>query len=395
MNKAAMLTVLLLAANTAGAASYQDGVSYRQQSNFSAAASAFRDVVSKEPSNLLALEQLATMEGWLNQFDAAIVVWQQYIALAPASVTGHMGLARVLYWKGEHDKALQSLDLALKQEANNAEILTLKGDVLLADNRSVEARRVYLQAQALKGGDVELEKKIARAIVPALWRIDAGVIADRYSATRGAENSMYTQLGYKTSATTTVFARIDRGYSFREVDYGLSVGGYIQPLSWLALNAEVGTTPDEADFRAKTTALLNGELLMNPLIQPLLGLKYARYTVGATTGAVTTITPGVRVNIAPASVELRYSASDNVDNSKTHVVQAKITVEREGYTPYIVYSSGKEALPPLALADVRVTGIGSVFDLSPVWSVRVDISQEKRKHSYDHDAFGLGLAYRF
>ena len=47
MNKAAMLTVLLLAANTAGAASYQEGVSYRQQSNFSAAASAFRDVVSK------------------------------------------------------------------------------------------------------------------------------------------------------------------------------------------------------------------------------------------------------------------------------------------------------------------------------------------------------------
>lgn len=395
MNKTGLLAMLLLAANTAYAATYEEGVAYRQQGNLTAAASAFRDVVNKEPSNLLALEQLATMEGWLNHFDAAIVVWRQYIAVAPTSATGRMGLARVLYWQGKREEALQELDLALKSESNDAEILTLKGDVLLADNRPTEARRVYLQAQALKGSDVELEQKIARAIAPALWRIDAGVIADRYSRARGAENSMYSQLGYKTSATTTVYARIDRGYSFREVDYGLTVGGYMQPTSWLALNAELGTTPDEADFRAKNTALLNSEWLLTPYLQPLLGVKYARYTIGATTGSVTTITPGVRVNIAPATIELRYSSSDNVDNNTTHVAQAKLSVAREGYTPYIIYSTGKETLPPLALANVRVMGVGSVFDLNTLWSVRVDLSRENRKHSYVHDAFGLGLAYRF
>lgn len=395
MNKIVMLVSLLLAANATWANSYEDGVLYRQQGNFSAAATAFRSLIKQEPKNLLALEQLATMESWQNNFEASISVWRQYIAIAPESATGYRGLARVLYWQGNTTTSLQELELALQREPNHIETLILQGDVLLADGRPAAARQIYLQAQALKGSDAELQQKISRAVAPKLWRLDTGLIADHYSRNRGAENNLYAQLGYKATETSTLYARVDRGYSFREVDYGLSIGGYFKPTDQLVLHTELGITPDETDFRAKKSALVNSEWLLSPYLHPLLGLKYARYTVGSTTGAVKTITPGLRVNIAPASVELRYSDNDNVDSTNTQIVQAKINIEREGYNPYILYSSGKEALPPLLAAEVRVIGVGSVFDLNPLWSVRIDVSREKRKDAYVHDALGVGMSYRF
>ena len=394
-NQKTLLIALLVSANATWANSYEDGVLYRQQNNFSAAASAFRSVVKQEPKNLLALEQLATMESWQNNYDASISVWRQYTAIAPESATGYRGLARVLYWQGNKTAALQELEKALQREPNHIETLVLQGDVLLADGRPAEARRVYLQAQTLKGSDAELEQKISRAVAPALWRLDTGVIADHYSRTRGAENSLYAQVGYKASKTSTVYARVDRGYSFREVDYGISVGGYFKPTDQLVLQTEFGITPDETDFRAKTSALINSEWLLNPHFQPLLGLKYARYTVAGTSGAVKTLTPGLRVNIVPASIELRHSTTENVDSTKTQIVQAKVNIERGGYTPYILYSSGKEALPPLLAAKVSLVGIGSVFNLNPLWSVRVDFSQERRKKAYVHDALGVGISYHF
>ena len=395
MTQKMILIALLVSANATWANSYEEGASYRQQGNFSAAANAFRSVIKQEPKNLLALEQLATMESWQNNFDASISVWRQYIEVAPEAATGHRGLARVLYWQGKHEAALQALVAALKKEPNHADTLILQGDILLADARPAEARQTYLQAQAIKGVDTELTQKISRAIAPTQWRLDTGLIADHYSRTRGAENSMYAQLSYKHNKNSTLYARIDRGYSFREVDYGLSAGGYFQPIPKLALHAEINATPDQVDFRAKTTALMNSEWLLNPHLQPLLGLKYARYTTGTKTGEVKTITPGLRVNIAPTSIELRYSTSDNIDRTKTHIAQAKINIERDGYSPYILYASGKEALPPLLIAKVDIIGVGSVFNINPLWSVRVDYSQEKRQFAYIHDSLGVGMSYRF
>jgi YaiO family outer membrane protein len=336
------------------------------------------------------------MESWQNNFDRSITVWQQYISLAPEATTGHIGLARVLYWQGKHEAALQALAIALKKEPNYADTLILQGDILLADGRTAQARQTYLQAQAIKGVDTELTQKISRAIAPTQWRLDTGIIADHYSRTRGTENSMYAQLSYKHTKNSTLYARIDRGYSFREVDYGLSAGGYFLPTPTLALHTEVGTTLDSANFKAKTTGFVNAEWLLNAYVQPLLGLKYAHYnTVGTATGSVKTITSGVRVNFAPASLELRYNTSDNIDKTKTHISQAKLTIEREGYTPYILYASGKEALPPLLVAKVDIIGVGSVFNINPLWSVRVDYSQEKRQFAYTHDALGVGMSYKF
>lgn len=386
------LLPLMFLATAAHAASYDDGLRYKREQKLEQAAAAFTDVVSRDPGNLLALEQLAIVQGWLNRYDASVASWRKAIALAPKKPDYHVGLARVLYWKKDRAEALRELEIALKLAPRDADALILKGDVLMADGRPSEARAAYVQAQTLRGGDDEaLERKIAGAVAPKSWRLDAGYIADSYDAVRNNENSSYLQLGYALSPATTIYARLDRYFSFEAVDGGVSIGGYFLTAPWLLLNAEIGTTPGTVDFRSDETATLNAEILLDGPVQPLLGVRFLRYEQGD----VTTVTPGLRLLFAPATLELRYGYSNNTDDSKTGVVQARLSFDLDRYAPYLAYASGEEALPPLAKADITVLGAGCVFNLSPSWGARLDYSREDRKDTYIHDAVGVGLTYKF
>lgn len=392
-----LFAALFIFSTATAAASYEDGLRYKQEEKFTEAAAAFSDVLTREPDHVKALQQLATVQGWLNRYDASIATWRRLLALAPREAAAHVGLARVLYWKGERAEALRELDSALSLKPGDTDTLILKGDVLLADGQAGAARTVYLEARALRGADAELDKKIERAMLPKLWRLDAGYIADDYSSVRGSEDSSYAQLGYAVSANTSLYLHFDRINSFGAVDQGVSVGGYFRVAPWLLLNAEAGTTPDKPDFRSKSNAVLNAEFLLDGPVQPLLGLRYLRYDASAfsTGGKVTTVTPGLRLLAGSASIELRYGYSDNLDGSKTGVFQSKLSLERENYSPYLAYAAGEEALPPQAKADVQVVGAGCVFNLSPSWGARVDLTHENRKNTYTHNALGLGLTYRF
>ena len=394
-----LLCVLLLAlaAGAASAATYEDGLRLMREQKTAEAAAAFSEVVQREPRNVQALEKLATVQGWLNRFDDSIASWRRVVALAPRKPDGHVGLARVLYWKGERAESLRELDAALNLAPRDADALMLKGDVLMADRRPGEARAAYLQTQALSPNNAELQKKLANAVAPLPWRLDAGIIGDRYSSGRGSENESYVQLGYSFSPETTAYVHFDRMKNFGEVDLGLSAGGYFLPAKWLLLNAEYGVTPDTANFRAKSIAVLNSEFLLEGAVQPLLGVRYMHYnaTVFSAGGNVTTITPGLRLLAAPAVIEARYGYSNNIDKSKTGVTQLRASFDLENCTPYVAFFTGREALPPLAKADIRVFVVGSVFNLSPNWGARVDLTHENRKNTYTHNALGVGLTYRF
>ena len=160
----------------------------------------------------------------------------------------------------------------------------------------------------------------------------------------------------------------------------------------LLLNLEDGTTLGTADFRPDTQFQVNAELLLDGLLQPLLGYRYFDYR----NGKVTTITPGLRLAFARAAVEARYGITDNIDGSSTGVFVARLTLPlQQGYTPYIAFTQGKEALPPQAKASITVLGAGVVIDLTPAWGVRADYTYEDRSNSYQHHAIGAGLTYRF
>lgn len=385
----------LLLGQPALAATYEDGLRLKQEQKLEAAAVAFRDVLQREPDDTRALEQLAIVQSWLNRYDDAIAAWHRLLALTPDAVEARIGLARVLYWKGERQSALRELDVALGSEPENVDALILEGDVLMADGQQRGARAAYLHAQARAPGDAEIAKKIDRAVVPKAWRFDIGTIADDYSRERDIEGSAYAQLGYQPSPGATWYLRGDRYDNFGAIDTGLSTGGYFRIAPWLLLHAEAGLTLGEADFRLEKQAILNGEFLFDGPVQPLLGYRYSRYEQTGNQGDVTTITPGVRLVGTGWNVELRYARSENLDDSTTSVSQAKLSLERERFTAYLLGADGEEATPPLAVAQIRVIAIGAAFKLNETLGVRVDFAHEDRKEVYIHNALGVGVSYRF
>lgn len=384
--------MLLSASAAAHAASYEDGLRLKGQQQLASAASVFAEVAAREPGNALAREQLAIVLGWQGRFDESIAAWQQAIALAPSKPDYPLGLARVSYWKGDLPAALLAIEQALRLQPVNADAMKLKGDILLAEQRPADARLAYLEAQRFNPLDTELPKKIERAVEPLRWRLDAGFTYDDYDSARGAENSRFVQLGRQVGRNGDVlYARYDGYDNFGSIDNGITIGAYWLPHRKLLLNLEAGRTLGAADFRPETQLQVNGELLLDSIVQPLLGLRYFKYD----NGTVTTITPGLRLSLPGAIAEARYGITDNIDGSSTGVFAARLTLPREGYTPYLAFTTGKEALPPQAKASITVLGAGVVVDLNTAWGLRADYSYEDRKGIYKHHAVGAGLTYRF
>ena len=397
-------TVLLMLANSAWAdTNFDNGMRLKQQEKFAEAAAAFRQTLNSEPQNAQAWQQLATVEAWLNHFDLSVAAWRSVLKITPNQASAHVGLARVLYWQGKHADALREVDAGIALEAPKAEVLVLKGDILLAMGNRTSARASYLQAQALAKGDADIAKKIARTDEPKKWRLDAGYLADQFSAIRGNESSAYVQLGNQISADTSLYLRAERYNSFNSVDSGLSAGGYFRLAPTYLLNAEVGFNVDKANFRPKQMLVLNSEFLIAGPVQPLLGLRYMHYDdavrAGSTDtivgGDVTTITPGVRISMPSSSLELRYGYSQNLDQSKTGVFQAKLNFERDAFTPYLVFASGEEALPPQSKAKIKVFGAGVVWNMNSEWGARIDLTHEDRTGFYKHNTIGLGFSRHF
>lgn len=396
--------VLLTLANAAWAeSSFDTGMRLKQQEKFAEAAVAFRQTVNSEPQNAQAWQQLATVEAWLNHFDLSVAAWRSVLKITPNQASAHVGLARVLYWQAKYPEASREIDAAIVLEAPKAEVLVLKGDVLLAAGNRAQAREIYQQAQTLAQGDSEIAKKISRTEEPKNWRLDAGYLADQFSAIRGKESSAYLQLGNQVSADTSLYLRADRYNSFNNLDTGLTGGGYFRVAPWYLLNAELGFNVDTANFRPKQMLVVNSEFLVAGSVQPLLGLRYMHYDDATHAGSasivaggdVTTITPGLRILLPSSSLELRYGYSQNLDHSKTAVFQAKLNFEQDAFTPYLVFASGEEALPPLSKAEIKVFGAGVVWNMNSEWGARIDLTHEDRSGFYKHNTIGLGFSRHF
>lgn len=391
-SRTAVALCLALLATQSQAATYEDGLRLKSQQQLASAVQVFAEVAAREPKNVLVREQLAVLLGWQNRFDESVKAWREAIALSPNRADYHMGLARVLFWKGDRAESLRAIDSVLRLEPGNADAYKLKGDVLLAEEEPLAARAAFQQAQQLNPADAELATRISRTALPRLWRLDAGFTYDHYDNARGSENSRFVQLGRRVGKGGDVlYARFDGYDNFGSVDNGITLGTYWLPHRKLLLNIEAGQTLGTANFRPDTQVLVNGEWLLEGVVQPLLGYRYFKYD----SGTVTTITPGLRFQLDGTITEVRYGFTDNIDGSKTGVFAARLTLPKEGYTPYLAFTSGSESLPPQAKADITVIGGGVVWDLTPVWGARVDYSYEDRKDIYKHHSVGAGLTYRF
>src|SRR5581483_7715753 len=125
----------------------------------------------------------------------------------PDNADYQIGLARLLYWMHDNDRALALLDKAIEASPRNVDARTLKGDVLAAAGDPVRARAAYVDAQSLSPGNPEIGKKISRLVLPLKFRVDTGYIYDHYGNARGREFSAYGQVGYLINASDNVWFR--------------------------------------------------------------------------------------------------------------------------------------------------------------------------------------------
>lgn len=143
------------------ASRFEEALKLKKAGKHAAAASAFQAIAAGEPKNVDALEQLATLQGWLGKHDESLATWRRALSLAPDNSDLRLGLARVLYWKGERKESLDELATVLEDQPDSVEAWTLDGDVLMADGRPAEARKAYKRAKTLAPNDRDLDKKLA------------------------------------------------------------------------------------------------------------------------------------------------------------------------------------------------------------------------------------------
>ena len=87
-------------------------------------------LLSRDPGNVAALEEVADNELSLERYDRALVAAKQAVALDPESYMGHYILGFALSLKEDWEKAVEELTVANRIQPNNAEILRSLGWVL-------------------------------------------------------------------------------------------------------------------------------------------------------------------------------------------------------------------------------------------------------------------------
>jgi len=378
---------------------FQVALQLKQKNKLLDAEKAFNKIEVQQPNNILAIEQLAIVQSWQNKYDQAIASFKRALVIDPTYTRARLGLARVSYWHKQRKPALIEINQVLIEEPDNATHWVLKGDILMADSQHVLANGAYTKAQSLLGDKTteSLTKKIAAAVPPFKWRIDAGYISEQYDAHRVDGHSSYLQLGHTFKNKAVFYTRAEEYFSFDSTDTGVAIGGYYSPLKSLALHAELYINNGDTKFRPNKQFALNADFTFNKSWQPLLSYKSANYDIinSRNTGDVITITPGLRYIYQNMSLEFKRARTRNIDKTITHVSTIKLNANYDKLSPYVFYSDGAEGIPPEKVVDITIAGIGATYKVNKRVNVRFDYSREDRKDTYIHQSIGIGLSVFF
>jgi tetratricopeptide (TPR) repeat protein len=96
------------------------------------------NLLSDDPANVAALEELADNELSLERYDRAVAAAKQAVVLDHKSYMGHYILGVAASLRGEWQKAYEELHLANELRSNNAEILRCLGWVLFSMEKRVQ-----------------------------------------------------------------------------------------------------------------------------------------------------------------------------------------------------------------------------------------------------------------
>jgi tetratricopeptide (TPR) repeat protein len=114
-----------------------------QQGKLAIAERLTRDVLKKDPVDVVAIRMLAAIGIRLGQLDDAKNLLERCLELAPSFHLARHGYALVLFRRYELDEALAQIDKLLRVEPNNPNYLILKGTILVRKGDHAPALQLY------------------------------------------------------------------------------------------------------------------------------------------------------------------------------------------------------------------------------------------------------------
>lgn len=377
------------------AATMEEGLALKRAQDFPGAAKVFAALVSANPKDVDALEQLATVTGWMERHAEALALWDRAIVLAPQYDGLRVNRARVLYWMGRLSESEVAIMEVLPRMAQDADAWELAGDIARARHDVVRARERYRQAILLAPMSTAVRKE-SQLVMPKRWRLDAGGMFDDYETKADApvqrdhEQTAYVQLGFQVSDDLTIAGGTDYAHQFGQVDWRYNVEAYWSVDAEWSFQARVAMTPD-AEILANWEALLATEWHADAGITPLLSVRTADYA----DERIVTYIPGLRLG-EPITIEARlyYTTSDVNDSTMAGVLRFAATIA-ERWQPYILGSYGEENQPPVGVAITASAAAGTVVQISDTLSLRLDALYEWREDIHERVSLGGGFTLRF
>ena len=393
-------TAICLVAAPAAAATLEEGLALKRQEKLAEAAAVFAELVRARPGDAAALEQLATVQGWLGQHDEAIATWSRLIALAPKEPSFQLGRARVRYWKGALAQARAELELILQGAPKDLDALLLAGDVALAQGDRDGARDRYQRAQEHAPGDAAIAGKLARTQAAPRFRLDLGGELDGFGdydaahpSSRGLEGGWFLQLGARISDDLTVGAGVEELRWFGQRDRRLNLVVDLRLSPDLLLSARGAFTPSH-HFLAAWEAGAGAELRVSGPWTALFAAKHLSYA----DNEVTLLQPGARFESGPFSAQGQavVALASQGDPTGAGILRLGWAFGDELST-WLGGSYGKEALSTttgtsFALVGAAFTGVS--WALSPGFGLRLDLGYERRQDAHQKYSGALGLTFK-
>ena len=389
MRRLCLAAAIALAAGGARGATFEEGLALKKQEKLAEAEQVFAEVVRDQPSDAAALEQWATLLGWLGRFDDSITAWTRALEQKPDDPDYLIGLARVQYWKGDLAPARDRLDALLLASPGNADALALAGDVCAAQRDMGCARERYLAAQAVSPS-AELTRKLAASSGPPAWRFDAGGQLDGNSV-RGVEGSLFVQASFRALAPLVISAGYEQLHQFGEVDHRLNAGAYLRPFAALVLNARVAISPT-ADTVGPWEASGGAELSLAAPVTALLNVRHLDFPAEG----VTIVGGGARVDVGRLALigqgGLVASTVNSLQGFGTGRVEYAIG---DDWRVYAGLARGGQAQLRVAPAIATDIVAGVTWQVDRNFGLRLDYTYEAFGDEYVRNSLGSALTCKF
>lgn len=428
----------LIFAGPARADTFADALAAKRAGNYPQAIVLLEATVAREPVNVDALFQLATVLGWSGRYAESIGMFERALALSPRDDDLRLGYARVLAWSGRHGDATRVLQTVLADQPHHVEAtLTLGrvqtwrrdfasaeatyremlardsnqpdaliglGDLRRAQERYPEARAYYRQAEQIAPTAPELEGKLASLRGLGHWRLDAGVEFSTFAGdTRSDWRGAYAVLRHAFDRRTGLSLGAEWADRFDREDnqYSLALDHRLNDRLWGY--ARLSATPD-ADFFARRTAAAGGEYALRldearrPATRLLADARFATYGDRTAQTAWLGIAQPLPQHL---TLTVKGVTTRNLSREWTLGWLLRLDYEpHDNFRWYAGYADARESLET-TIVDLthelrtRAVFVGVYYGFTPSLGARLDLAHEWTRTTPDRNGCHAGLVTRF